>query len=338
MADNQDDTFEPQVEGEAETKENKILMKLTKELNNPAMDTYNPSMKGERQSVLGKKGLGGGEASTLRKMCQDPARLEEFRQLAESAMRKQSNSFPIVPTMFFEMRKNEIEFVRSCLETGVSVDVKSSDTGRTMLHEASSFGYKDMCKMLVTEFGAKVSPHTLLGSTTPLHLAAAAGQRNLCFMLLSWGAKVNAKDSIGRIPLHYAATKNTARMLCENKSDVVHEDVNGETPIEAAQQRGDSEVMDRISVYIMEREQKAIQKLHDDQEERAAVRAAKNKTREDASKTAKFAKFREAQMKEYESWKHTTNREKQEKTKQLQRPTNYSIFKKDKEDLTDFLS
>jgi hypothetical protein len=337
MATNQEN-FEPQIEGEAETKENKILTRLTQELNNPAMDTYNSEMKGERQSVLGKKGLGGGEASTLRKMCQDPSRLEEFRQLAGSAMRKQSNSFPIMQTMFFEMRKNEVEFVRSCLETGMSPDVKSADTGRTMLHEAASFGYREMCKLLVEEFGAKVSPHTILGNTTPLHLAAAAGHRNLCFQLIGWGAKINARDSIGRIPLHYAGTKNTARMLCENKSEITTEDVNGETPIEAAQQRGDAEVMDRISVYIMEAEQKAMAKLKEDREERAVARATKNKAREDAAKEKKFEKFRAAQMKEYDSWKHTTNRDKSERKKQLSRPTGYSVFKKDTADLTDFLS
>ena len=47
----------------------------------------------------------------------------------------------------------------------------------------------------------------------------------------------------------------------------------------------------------------------------------------------KLAKFKEDQRKEYDKWRHTTNREKEAKKKQLARPTNFSIFSKHNEDL-----
>ena len=149
-----------------ETAEQRILIKLTEELATPAMDNYNKKFKGARQSVLGKNGLAGGNPSTMRKMCQDPKRLEEFRLLADSKMKRQGNNHPIVPEMFFEVRKNEDEFVRLCLETGVNINVKSPDLGRTLLHEASALGYTGLVKMLVNVRPPSSLQHSLTRSSS----------------------------------------------------------------------------------------------------------------------------------------------------------------------------
>ena len=75
--------------------------------------------------------------------------------------------------------------------------------------------------------------------------------------------------------------------------------------------------------------------LHGDANERRKATQAQRDARE-AKK--KFDKFAEAQRAEYDSWRHTSNREKEARSKELSRPTNFSIFSKETEDLSNFLS
>ncbi len=59
-----------------------------------------------------------------------------------------------------------------------------------------------MCEMLLAR-GARVNA-TNMGDDTALHLAAAHGQREICFKLISRKADVNAVNEHGNTPLHYA--------------------------------------------------------------------------------------------------------------------------------------
>lgn len=47
-----------------------------------------------------------------------------------------------------------------------------------------------------------------LRKQTPLHLAAAAGQLEVCRLLLELGASIDATDDLGQKPIHVAALNN----------------------------------------------------------------------------------------------------------------------------------
>ena len=47
-----------------------------------------------------------------------------------------------------------------------------------------------------------------LRKQTPLHLAAAAGQLEVCRLLLELGANIDATDDQGQKPIHVAAQNN----------------------------------------------------------------------------------------------------------------------------------
>ena len=47
-----------------------------------------------------------------------------------------------------------------------------------------------------------------LRKQTPLHLAAAAGQIEVCKLLLELGASIDATDDLGQKPIHVAALNN----------------------------------------------------------------------------------------------------------------------------------
>lgn len=108
-----------------------------------------------------------------------------------------------------------------------------SRVGRTALHLAAMMGYANLCKyvvsiyiiinlqkyyfvklsinvsfrFLVTDHNAVIDILTLK-KQTPLHLAAAAGQLEVCKLLLELGANIDATDDRGQKPIHVAAQNN----------------------------------------------------------------------------------------------------------------------------------
>ncbi len=74
--------------------------------------------------------------------------------------------------------------------------------------------------------------------TTPLHLAALMGHKEIVGLLIAKGADVNAKGSkYGITPLLNAAMggyKETTELLIAEGADVKGKDVNGSTPLHTA--------------------------------------------------------------------------------------------------------
>ncbi|XP_050446201.1 serine/threonine-protein phosphatase 6 regulatory ankyrin repeat subunit A isoform X1 [Cataglyphis hispanica] len=87
-----------------------------------------------------------------------------------------------------------------------------SRVGRTALHLAAMNGYTHLVRFLIQDHGAAIDVLTLR-KQTPLHLAAGAGQLEVCKLLLDLGANIDATDDQGQKPIHAAAMNNYAEVV-----------------------------------------------------------------------------------------------------------------------------
>jgi len=84
---------------------------------------------------------------------------------------------------------------------------------------------------------------------TPLHYAAHEGHMEIAELLITNSADVNEKVSGGRTPLHRAASlghKEIAELLIANGADVNAKEGNGRTPLNEAARWGHNEVADLL--------------------------------------------------------------------------------------------
>lgn len=116
-------------------------------------------------------------------------------------------------------------FIHVCdaLLTNKAFINSKSRVGRTALHLAAMNGYTDLVKFLIKDHNAVIDILTLK-KQTPLHLAAAAGQIEVCRLLLELGASIDATDEQGQKPIHAAAQNNyseVAQLFLEQHPNLV---------------------------------------------------------------------------------------------------------------------
>ena len=119
-----------------------------------------------------------------------------------------------------------VPLVSRLLELGANttVTVTGSDPYTTpVLHVA---GTHDMARFLIRKFPAMVNARDDLGRT-PLHLANAITAK----LLLAAGANVNARDEQGRTPIYYARSANDIKRLARAGADLNTTDADGITPL-----------------------------------------------------------------------------------------------------------
>ena len=119
----------------------------------------------------------------------------------------------------------------------------------TGLHLASSFGYLDNCRLLIS-LGVSVKAKDKSGSTA-LHLASAAGHIEVCRLLLESGALVEVRTG-GLTPLHVAVSNGrleVVKLLLEYKADVYAKTEDGRTVIDLAVQSGNKELIDFFKIH-----------------------------------------------------------------------------------------
>lgn len=92
------------------------------------------------------------------------------------------------------------------------LSTKMTDAGYTPLHLASQSGNMALASLLIEQganVNASISDNMFVSGATPLHLTRSP---HLAALLLAHGAKLEAKDSIGRTPLMYAAERGDVAM------------------------------------------------------------------------------------------------------------------------------
>ncbi|GLE00488.1 hypothetical protein PINS_up009245 [Pythium insidiosum] len=96
-----------------------------------------------------------------------------------------------------------------------SINARNPTTGRSLLHEASAEGQREVVKLLLSYPETNLSLKTMLGGSTALHLAVTNNHRPIVFQLLSNGADARARDKFGCTPMHYVSSRTVARVLVE---------------------------------------------------------------------------------------------------------------------------
>jgi|GEM_PF-525355 len=126
--------------------------------------------------------------------------------------------------------QGNVEAAKLLLEHGADVNGLEQN-GWTPLQYAAGQSSKGLIDLLFTNGAVMPNTH---GWTIFQIWALGAGDTNVATVLLSHGAKVNAKDSEGQTPLHFAAQQGTfqaVEWLLKNGADVNAKDDKGVTPL-----------------------------------------------------------------------------------------------------------
>jgi len=109
-----------------------------------------------------------------------------------------------------------IEVVQALISAKSSVIVKSKE-GWIPLHFASQWGHPQLAEMLLKMDGVEVNMKDTVLESTPLHLAATGGKKNVITVLLENGADKSLKNKDG-LTAHEVAlangNSNSARLCC----------------------------------------------------------------------------------------------------------------------------
>lgn len=127
-----------------------------------------------------------------------------------------------------------------------------SRNGRTALHLAAMNGYAHLVKFLIRDHNAVIDVLTLK-KQTPLHLAAASGQIEVCRLLLELGANIDATDELGQKPIHAAAQNNFSEVaqlfLQQHPSLVMATNRDGSTCAHIAAMQGSVKVIEELMKF-----------------------------------------------------------------------------------------
>lgn len=138
-----------------------------------------------------------------------------------------------------------LALVKLLVESNKGIDINATAAdGATALQGAAAAGKTDVVEYLISK---KAQANTAdVNGITPLHDAAKAGNVEIVKLLLAEGVPVNSRDNQKRTPLHEACTSNSALVvtaLLAAKAEIDAVDEAGFTPLHDAAQVGATEVI-----------------------------------------------------------------------------------------------
>jgi ankyrin repeat protein len=86
--------------------------------------------------------------------------------------------------------------------------------------------------MLLRDFNADPTITTLLGASSPLHLAVSGGYRQIAAILLTYGADVNATDKNGVTPLQLVNNISVLKLLLKHNANILQKNKQGLTALD----------------------------------------------------------------------------------------------------------
>jgi len=144
------------------------------------------------------------------------------------------------------VENNNLERLKHLVTAGADVNIRHSPAGwgrgRTNLAIACERGHFEMVKYLI-EHGADVNARSKFG--TPLYWACHGGNMEIVECLLAHKVPVNMKGGL-LLPLSAACANGNVpivRLLVEHGADVNARDKAGHTPLDAAYEAGQDEVV-----------------------------------------------------------------------------------------------
>jgi len=113
------------------------------------------------------------------------------------------------------------------------------------IHRAVALGEGEKVRQLIEHDRSLISAPDIDGST-PLHVAAERGRKEIAAFLLSSGAVADARNREKQTPLHVAARwghRSVLNLLLNAQCDVKAEDIYGYTPVSWVCTQGDVELV-----------------------------------------------------------------------------------------------
>ena len=121
------------------------------------------------------------------------------------------------------------------------IDSINTETGRTALFEAAANGYYEIVKYLLEEHQCNVNKRTVLGKSTPLHVAVELDHRQVAIYLILNGADIDAQDKYGSTALHLTNTLTIAKMLQKFNANCLIRNSRGYQPSYAYKIRSEAD-------------------------------------------------------------------------------------------------
>ena len=141
------------------------------------------------------------------------------------------------PELFTAIKAGDLDQTKTILETNPKSANSKDEAGNTPLLLAASAGNKDLCEVLIAG-GAALEAQGQHG--TALHEAAIGNHKDIAELLINKRANVNAKDKSGNTPLYYASTFGWGGKRNKNDWDIARSLVSNGAEVNMKSGSGDT--------------------------------------------------------------------------------------------------
>jgi len=148
------------------------------------------------------------------------------------------------------------EVVQLLLDRGAATETRNGEQGWTALSLAAALGHVGTIQLLL-HYDADIEGKGL-NDQTPLACASSVDYK-VAEVLLTAGANVEARDAIGRTPLHSAVDAwkvNVVELLLDHGANTEAKDEKGQTPLHLAAEAGEADVVELLLERGADREAK----------------------------------------------------------------------------------